>query len=115
MLSKLSSDTRYKLSCITASRCVNYISYIFDAGGHLVFMPDEVNTCVNEMLVGVPDAEKVPASSIGPIQFIGGPPGKRDYTQGSLLTLLQDLILLSMCGNQTRRIERLEEAMASTN
>jgi len=113
MLSKLSKHTRYKLSCISAVRCVNYISYIFDAGGNVVFMPNEVNTCIDEMLMGVNGADKIPASSLGPIQFIGGPPGNRNFTTGSLLTVLEDLILLSMCGNQTHRIERLEEAMSS--
>ena len=113
MLSKLSANTRYNLSCLTAGRCVNYISYIFDAGGNVIFLPEESSVCVKNMLLVMQGVEKLPAASVGPIQFIGGPPGNRQYTRGSLLTLLQDLILLSMCGNQTNRIERLEEALAS--
>ncbi len=78
-------------------------------------MQNEVNTCIDEMLLGIKGAGTMPASTIGPIQFVGGPPGNRNYTQGSLLTVLEDLILLALCGNQTRRIERLEEALASLN
>ncbi len=38
---------------------------------------------------------KIAAYSVGPIEFYGGPPGKRQYYVGSLLTMLYDAILYS--------------------
>ena len=112
MLSNLTPSTRYKLECLSVVRCINYISYIFDAGEHAVYLHTNVSTRVNDILRNIPESSQALAASVGPIQFIGGPPGKRDYCQGSLLTILEDLILLSVYGCQPQRLKKLEEALA---
>jgi len=33
------------------------------------------------------------ASSVGPIQFLGGPPGRENWTDGTLLTFVMDKVM----------------------
>lgn len=111
MLSRLSADTRYKLSCLNATRCINYINYIFNSGEVIIFLPTEETTNLVDLLSVAPQYANVPASHVGPLHFVAGPPNQRELKQGSLLTLLQDLILLSICGSKNKLIQQLEEAV----
>lgn len=81
-----------KLKGLSAIRAVNYLNYSFDAGFEEIEM-NEVKTSPTAMMGDLPGLQTVPACEVAPISFWGGPPNKRTWYAGSLLTLLVDRIM----------------------
>ncbi len=89
-----------KLRGLSAMRCVNYLNYSFDAGFEEVEL-NGVKTTPAAMVADLPGLQCVPACEVAPLSFWGGPPGKRGWYDGSLLTLLVDRIMQAAeSGNQ---------------
>jgi hypothetical protein len=77
---------------LTVVRVIHYLHYTFGAGDEEI----EVNGVLSspfKLLKDLPDLAGVPANSMVPISFWGGPPGKVTWYDGSLLTMLLDKIL----------------------
>ncbi len=49
-------------------------------------------------------ASTLPGSSVGPVTFVGGPPGKAQVHTGTFGTLLKDCILRAVYNNNTKKL-----------
>lgn len=88
---------RKSLEHLTVSRCVHYLTYIFDCGSHEIYAsPEEfvpghglyeattpIKLATRPYLAGG-------LAAYMEIQFWGGPPDNADWHQGTLLTMLID-------------------------
>ena len=83
---------REKLSKLTAARAVNYLNYSFDAGFEEIEINGIKSTPV-ALMSDLPGLQTVLACEVAPLSFWGGPPGKRTWYDGSLLTVLADHIM----------------------
>jgi hypothetical protein len=83
---------REKLSKLSAARAVNYLNYSFDAGFEEIEINGVKSTPV-ALMSDLPGLQTVLACEVAPLSFWGGPPGKRTWYDGSLLTLLADHIM----------------------
>jgi hypothetical protein len=90
----LPKELTSKLKGLTAARTVNYLNYSFGASEDELEM-NGVSTTPTKILKDLPALQAVPASTVAPLSFWGGPPGKKDWYEGSLLTFLVDRILNS--------------------
>jgi len=96
MCNELSS----KLRGMQAHQATHYLKYTFDAQLEEVEM-NGIWVKPQNLLKELPTLNCTLASEIAPLTFWGGPPGKKQWYQGSLLTMLIDHILCAVdAGNQ---------------
>jgi hypothetical protein len=81
-----------KLKGLSAMRAVNYLNYSFDAGFEEIEM-NGVKSSPTVLMGDLPGLQTVPAYEVAPLSFWGGPPTKRGWYDGSLLTMLVDHIM----------------------
>jgi hypothetical protein len=98
-------DLAEKLGGMSASRAVNYLNYSFDNGLEEILMNGTRTTPI-ALMGELPGLHSVPASEVAPIAFWGGPPGKRGWFDGSLLTLLIDRIMIAADDGNERLLAR---------
>jgi len=96
---------KQKFRNLTAIRAVNYLKYSFNAGLEEIEMNGVASTPIM-LLSDLPGLQTVPACEVAPLSFWGGPPGKREWYDGSLLTMLMDAILCSMDAGNERMFYR---------
>lgn len=111
--------TRMKINCeafqtITCSQCVNYLTYIFDASEQPIIMGG-LYTTPAKFLISLPSVATHLASTIGPIQFKGGPPTQPGVYKGSLLTLLIDAMLQAVAINNKKILRRVQNTPLSND
>lgn len=89
---QLCDTLRDKLHGLSAMRAVNYLNYSFDAGCEEIEI-NGVKSSPTILMDTLPALQTALACEVAPLSFWGGPPGKRTWYEGSLLTLLVDHIM----------------------
>ncbi len=88
----LCDTLRDKLRGLSAMRAVNYLNYSFDAGFEEIEM-NGVKSSPTALMGDLPGLQTVLACEVAPLSFWGGPPGRRTWYEGSMLTMLVDHIM----------------------
>jgi hypothetical protein len=87
------SKLRQELAGMSAKEAAEIICNEFNLGHMpLIFALTGKETCAYKILQ-TKGAVTISASDISPIKFFGGPPNARGHYQGTLLTLVCDLVL----------------------
>jgi hypothetical protein len=81
------------LSDMSAAEVIDVLCHEFSAGRSTITFHNTGNRAEIRSFISAIYLTSVKASDVGPIEFWGGPPKKRDYYTGSLLTYLCDFIL----------------------
>ena len=91
----------------SCSRCLIYLTYIFNANDIFILIGN-IPTTPEKLLTELPSVSRALGTSIGPIQFTGGPPNKRGEVVGSFVTLIQDYILFAFYTNNQKQLAKLQ-------
>ncbi len=91
----------------SCSRCLVYLIYIFNVGDIFILIGD-LPTTPGKLLRELPSVNRALGTTIGPIQFTGGPPNKRGEVVGSFVTLLQDCILFAYYTRNQKQLAKLK-------
>jgi hypothetical protein len=83
-----------RLSDMSGPRAANHLCYTFKRGSYPIILAG-VSTTVAKLVDDFDGFEYINAKDIGPIRFYGGPPQKRKWYSGSLLSILVDAVLES--------------------
>ncbi len=84
-------------------RCVNYLSYIFEKGNINVKV-GPIKTTPVEFMQQLTHVCALPSTSVGPVTFVGGPPGRAKVHTGTFGTILKDCILRAVYTNNTKKL-----------
>ncbi len=103
----LDYDAAYQaLEHLTVARTVYYLTYIFDCGGHEVY----VNGASQSVADVARNHSGCAANSVG-VWFWGGPPASEDWFEGTFLTLLMDKLFYSVVMGYDDLIEKFLETL----
>lgn len=94
---------------MNCGRCVTYLSYIFGKGDTFVRIGD-IKTTPRQFMYELSAACTLPGTSVGPVTFIGGPPGQAKEHTGTFGTLLKDCILRAVYNNNTKSLLALRNS-----
>ena len=90
-------------------RCITYLVYVFNKGDFPIKI-GEIRTTPLGFQAELKHTSMMAASNIGPITFLGGPPGRIASYQGTFVTMLQDNILRAVYTNNTKRLVLLRDS-----
>jgi hypothetical protein len=90
---KIDNKLRHELEGLTAKEAAELICNEFNVGYEsFTYILSDRKSCAKSILA-LPGADRISAEEISPIEFWGGPPTKRQFYRGTLLTWVCDLVL----------------------
>ncbi len=88
---------------LDCGRCVNYLSYVFGKGG-INIKVGSIETTPSGFVQQLSHVWSLPSMAVGPITFVGGPPGHIAIHTGTFGTMLKDCILRAVHTNNTQKL-----------
>jgi hypothetical protein len=90
---KIDDKLRREFDGLTAKEAAELVCNEFDEGyTSFRYILTSRKSCAKSIL-NLPGADRISAEEISPIEFWGGPPDRRQFYRGTLLTWVCDLVL----------------------
>ena len=99
---------RPQLEHLTVARVTNHLHHIFNSGSFSIYYANKPTTPIE--LATTPPLAGVLAARIV-IWFYGGPPGYKEWFEGTLLTLLIDHLFCSVALHQDTLTQKFLKAL----